>query len=148
MCTNALLIRCYELGEVMKKLLLATLFMGLVGCNATTPTKDEDVSIANANQHIAMAATVAYFYCENQRWPTDVNELEKYSDEKSLPLPAKLNFSYVRNEGTVFKITDVVYLRIPEGIVEPGDIAVSSTSKPPKCEGNNVTTDFHMNLGD
>ncbi|WNO08668.1 hypothetical protein [Teredinibacter sp. KSP-S5-2] len=131
----------------MNKLLLASLFIGLVGCNVTTQTKDEDVSIENANQHIAMAATVAYFYCENQRWPTDVDELEKYSDAKSLPLLANLDFSYIRNEQSVFKITDVVYLRIPENIVEPGDIAVSSTSKPPKCEGNNVTTDFHMNLG-
>ncbi|WP_185234731.1 hypothetical protein [Teredinibacter franksiae] len=132
----------------MKKLLLVSLFLGLVGCNATTQTKDEDVSIENANQHIAMAATVAYFYCEHQRWPTDVNELEEYSEEKSLPLPATLDFSYIRNEKSELKITDVVYLRIPENIVEAGDIAVSSTSKAPKCEGKNVTTDFHMNLGD
>ena len=132
----------------MKKSILILLFLGLVGCNATTQTKEEDVSIANGNQHIAMAATVAYFYCENDRWPSSIDELEKYSDDKSLPLPDKLNFSYIRNELSVLKISDVVYLRIPENVVEQGDFAVSSTSKPPKCEGKNVTTDFHMNLGD
>lgn len=131
----------------MKFITLWVLAFGLLGCNATNQTKDDDVSIANPNQHIAMAANVAYFYCENGRWPSDIDELESYSTKKSLPLPAKLDFSFIRNERSIFKITDVVYLRIPENVVEQGGIAVSSTSKPPKCEGKNVTTDFHMNIG-
>jgi hypothetical protein len=131
----------------MKKIISFWFLMVLVSCNAAKPVKDE-VNIDNPNQHIAMAATLASFYCEQKRWPSDIGELEAYSQNESLPLPVNINWAVIKDPRTEINFSEKVTLRIPTEVIQTAGNAVSSINSVPVCEGNNVKTNFHMNIGE
>ena len=82
-------------------LLLASILVA--GCATSNTTNVNDVSIANANQHIAMAVTLAKFYCDNSRWPETLDEAEYYSNEAKIPMPTSINWSFIRNSKAMIR---------------------------------------------
>ena len=133
--------------QLMKILVTALLALALSAC-ASSPGTQDDISVENGNQHIAVAATLATFFCDENRWPNNVEELREYSELEQLPLPVEIDWSAITDPRTRITFSDTVKLRIPSVVIPAPGNAVSSVNSPPECSENNVETNVHIHLGD
>ena len=113
--------------------------------------KVEDPSIKatanNMNQHISMAVTLAKFYCANDAWPTSIDSLKSFSSTVDLPLPAEVDWGWLKRDEVTYKVTSNVYLRTPDETNSGGGMSVSSINEPPICNGDDMKINVYPTIG-
>lgn len=131
------------------KYLIILLVVILVAC--ASPSKQDDptakATAANLQQHIAIAVTLAKFYCTNNYWPKSLKSLQEFSANVKLPLPAKINWSWLEQSEVIYKVTENAYLKTPDESSKGGGVSVSSINEPPKCNGNDMKINVRPTIG-
>jgi hypothetical protein len=100
----------------------------------------------NINQHIAVAVTLAEFYCEKNVWPKDLEEFKSYKPEKPFPMPVQIEWEFITQPEATFEFGEKIILSTPPGNM-PGEISVKSTNSFPKCEGKNINPKVDLSIG-
>jgi hypothetical protein len=128
------------------QVLLLILF---VSSCASTEKKEVDsgkASAESAMQHVYVSGVMAQFYCDNQNWPTSIDELSAFSNSNPTPIGSKINWSLLSKFDVTFKVTNDVYLRTPEDKIK-GSMSVSSIHHYPGCNGDSIKINFQPTLG-
>jgi|GEM_PF-3290741 len=131
------------------KYLLPILVVMLSAC-ASPKVKEDVIAKATADsvsQHIAVAVTLAKFYCVNNSWPSSIESLQQFSTETDLPLPVKIDWPKLKESGVTYEITSNAYLRTPDESQAGGGHSVSSVNEPPECNGKDFNVNVHPTIG-
>ncbi len=127
---------------------LFVLFLIALPVSFISAQNQPEVELENANQHIAIAVTLASFYCQENRWPLDLNELRRYSEKEEIALPVEIDWPAIEDSRSNITISETVNLRIPSEVLPSPGNSVSSINSPPDCRGNTIKTNVHINLDD
>jgi hypothetical protein len=137
----------------MKYIVLALSILFSISCFASNKKKEPPMSeeqkargTHNINQHIAVAATLAQFYCEKNAWPKDLDEFKSYEPEKPFPMPVQLEWEFITQPEATLEFGQQIIISTPPGN-KPGEISVKSINSVPKCEGKNIRPQVNLSIG-
>lgn len=100
----------------------------------------------NINQHMAVAVTLALYYCEKSSWPNDLEEFKSYKPENPFPMPVQLEWEWITQPESTFEFGEQIIVSTPPGN-KPGEISVKSTNSIPECKGKNVNPKVNLSIG-
>ena len=131
---------------MIKLLILLLMATGTSVSPAPTEQQIKDATVAVASQHTLVATLSAIHFCKFGKWPDSLNSLQMVWEAAPLPMPVQPNWNILLDEGTSYRVTDSVVLTTPQGAL-PFAHAVTSTNKPPECNGKKVKLNAHMQIG-
>jgi len=129
---------------------LLPIFVVILSACASLKAKEDVTAKATAdsvNQHIAVAVTLAKFYCVNRSWPSSIESLQQFSADTDLPLPVKIDWPKLKQSGVTYEITSNAYLRTPDESQAGGSHSVSSVNEPPECNGDDFKVNVQPTIG-
>jgi hypothetical protein len=137
----------------MKYIALALSILLAVACFASDEQNEPPMSKEqlargshNMNQHVAVAVTIAEYYCEKHAWPKDLEEFKAYKPENPVPMPVQLEWDFITQPEATFEFGEQIILFTPPGN-KPGEISVRSINSLPTCEGKKIKPNVHLIFG-